>query len=194
VSFSNVKGGYPGLNNLNADPRFYVNGDYHVLSNSPCIDSGSSNGAPNGDLDGTARPQGAGFDMGAHEYADQDGDGLPDWWELKFSGNRTNMVATADLDGDGVDAWGEYVAGSDPNVGVASLEISSIVEDSAGQFLLSWHSMPFRLYRLERWTNLQTAAVTLSNDISATPPTNSFLDTLGSTVRAFWRVTLLGFE
>lgn len=59
-----------GAHNLvNADPRF-VNvaaGDYHLATGSPAIDAGKNVGVAT-DLDGIARPQGAGFDIGAYEY------------------------------------------------------------------------------------------------------------------------------
>jgi hypothetical protein len=43
--------------------------DYHIGDSSPCKDSGTGVGAPTDDIEGTARPQGAGYDMGAYEYA-----------------------------------------------------------------------------------------------------------------------------
>jgi len=42
-------------------------GDYRIAANSPAVDSGSSELAPNHDFFGTARPQGRGFDKGAFE-------------------------------------------------------------------------------------------------------------------------------
>jgi|GEM_PF-921742 len=55
--------------NLTADPLFVdpANGDYHLSADSPCIDKGTEVDAPATDLDGTIRPRGAGFDMGAYE-------------------------------------------------------------------------------------------------------------------------------
>jgi parallel beta-helix repeat protein len=58
---------------LSLDPQF-VNfqlngsGDYHLRSTSPLINAGTSMSAPSSDLDGNARPQGLGFDIGPYEY------------------------------------------------------------------------------------------------------------------------------
>ena len=58
-----------GTDNVLADPEF-VNAsgnDFHLKSTSEAVDAGSSDGAPSVDYEGTSRPQGAGFDMGAFE-------------------------------------------------------------------------------------------------------------------------------
>ena len=70
VTYSDIQGGYPSEGNIDADPLFVdpKNGDYHLTSDSPCIDTGTSEGAPNTDIEGTPRPQGAGYDMGAYEF------------------------------------------------------------------------------------------------------------------------------
>lgn len=46
---------------------FWVDGDYRLQASSPCIDAGTSEGAPGTDIEGTPRPQGSGYDMGAYE-------------------------------------------------------------------------------------------------------------------------------
>jgi hypothetical protein len=69
VTFSNIQGGYSGAGNIAADPLFVGNGDYHLTALSPCINKGTSIGAPDYDIDGDSRPQGAGYDIGADEYA-----------------------------------------------------------------------------------------------------------------------------
>ncbi len=53
-----------------ADPLFVdiANRNARLQSNSPCIDIGSLAGMVSPDLDGTARPQGAGPDLGAYEF------------------------------------------------------------------------------------------------------------------------------
>lgn len=61
-------------NNINANPEFVnVSGledswDFHLQPGSPCINTGTDQNAAEKDPDGTLRPQGIGFDMGAYEY------------------------------------------------------------------------------------------------------------------------------
>lgn len=69
----NGYGGYAheirGADYVEADPLF-VNpavGDFHLQQGSPAIDAGSSAGAPETDFEGTSRPQGNGYDIGAFE-------------------------------------------------------------------------------------------------------------------------------
>jgi len=68
ITFSDVKGGYPGANNINANPLFVdaANGNYHLQSSSPCIDAGTANGAPVDDIEGN--PRDTMPDMGAYEF------------------------------------------------------------------------------------------------------------------------------
>ncbi len=70
TNFSCVKGTLlSGIGNINTDPRFTSFGDLRLQAGSPCIDAGTAVGAPVTDVLGTARPRGAGFDMGAYEYS-----------------------------------------------------------------------------------------------------------------------------
>ncbi len=70
VTYSCVQGGYTGTGNIDTDPLFadLETGDLRLSAGSPCIDSGTAEGAPEVDMLGVPRPQGAGFDMGAYEY------------------------------------------------------------------------------------------------------------------------------
>lgn len=72
VRFSTVQGGASGDGNTRSDPRFRdtETDDYRLLPDSPAIDQGSGNGAPEADILGVARPQGTGVDMGAYEATD----------------------------------------------------------------------------------------------------------------------------
>ena len=52
-------------------------GDYHLAAGSPCINAGTSQGAPTTDYDGVPRPQGAGFDIGPYEWVPLGSRGTP---------------------------------------------------------------------------------------------------------------------
>jgi len=61
-----------GTGNIEADPLFAnaSNGDYHIPKESPCVDTATATDAPDTDFEGTIRPQGNAYDMGAYEYSD----------------------------------------------------------------------------------------------------------------------------
>jgi hypothetical protein len=67
VTYSDIEGGWVGEGNIDADPLFVSpdNGDFHLQSDSPCIDAGD----PNSSYD----PDGTIADMGAYFYHQDDG-------------------------------------------------------------------------------------------------------------------------
>lgn len=90
VTYSDVRGSWPGEGNIDQDPCFvdsgrwedscntpgdfsddiWVDGDYHLLQGSPCIDAGDPDyvaGPNETDLDGKPRIIGGRIDMGAYE-------------------------------------------------------------------------------------------------------------------------------
>ena len=85
AGFCNIQGGYAGAGNINADPRFVAPnaGDYRLQQGSPSVDTASLANLTADywdldndgiyaevlpvDLDGNARLQGLGLDMGAFE-------------------------------------------------------------------------------------------------------------------------------
>ncbi len=46
---------------------------------------------------------------------DEDGDGIPDWWETQYFGGATNAIANADQDNDGESNLAEYIADTHPD-------------------------------------------------------------------------------
>ncbi len=90
ITFSDIQGGWEGKGNINVDPcfaqpghwddngtpdtdhdDFWINGDYHLLQCSPCINAGDPNyiAEPNEtDLDGRPRVIGGRIDMGTYEF------------------------------------------------------------------------------------------------------------------------------
>lgn len=73
VSYSCISGGYEGEGNIDQDPRFEnAPLELQLSVGSPCIDTGTADGAPDTDLPGTPRPQRKGIDMGAYEFVGED--------------------------------------------------------------------------------------------------------------------------
>ena len=70
----NDRGSWPGWTNDSTANPLLVNyqndgsGDYHLMSTSPAINKGTTNKAPNHDYDGSPRPYGGGYDIGAYEW------------------------------------------------------------------------------------------------------------------------------
>ena len=127
--YSNTSGNYSGCTagegNISSNPAFVdvVNHDYRLKDGSPCIDSGTSEGAPERDFklrcrydDPSVEPNTGGgqfnfFDMGAYEYfgscrADLNKDDNYDEQDFtmfasQFGTTDCSAGCSADLDGDG---------------------------------------------------------------------------------------------
>jgi len=84
VSYSNVQGGEAGIvsnhpddlitwgeGNIDTAPLFVeaASGNYRLLPDSPCIDAGTADEAPDTDIEWNKRPLGDGVDIGAFEQA-----------------------------------------------------------------------------------------------------------------------------
>jgi hypothetical protein len=106
--------GFTDHGNIRQPPLFA--GDLHLRSESPCIDMADSDAAPDVDVDDEVRPLGSAADMGFDEFADSDGDGLPDFWEAAYGLDLDLTDAGADPDADSLSNLNEYVLGTNPQV------------------------------------------------------------------------------
>ena len=134
MTFSDVEGGFSGTGNINANPYFvqlgywdatdiWVEGDYHLLPDSPCIDTGDPAYVPapdETDIDGGPRVINGIVDMGAYEY---EGSSEPDtnapvpdpmtWATLPYATGPASiaMAAAAASDASGVEYYFACIAG-----------------------------------------------------------------------------------
>lgn len=93
ITYSNIKGGYEGIGNIDDDPQFTM--DYLLAGNSPSLNTGNNyvENLPEFDLDGNDRIICSAVDMGAYETFMSECDVIHVKWDVG--------IAPEDQDGDG---------------------------------------------------------------------------------------------
>lgn len=137
-------GGYDG----------YDSADYSVYT--PPV-GGSSGRFVGGSYDGHAM-------MALHGIpnplaGDDDGDGVPDWWESFHYKSLTLADADTDIDEDGRGSYFEYVSDTDPNDKASLLTVITFQHEDTVLFSFGTTSAN-RLYWLETSTTLQPGSWT----------------------------------
>lgn len=101
-------------------------------------------------------------------YYDWDGDGIPNWWEARFSKDKLSLEADADLDGDGHNNRAEFIIYSDPIDAASKFQLGLRTADTVTLFAtdtqpqqpvleLFWQSVKGRLYTIQTKRDLKTA-------------------------------------
>ena len=170
------------------DPRFVDpdNGDYHLASDSPCIDAGWAEYAvagENTDLDGMLRTRGWTIDLGCYEYVESptiqsdEPIQVPYWWMWEHGLFAFDATAAAILQGAQGDSlnrkggggfykvWESYVADLDPTDSNQTFSVSIQMTNGVPEIACAPVS-PRRRYEL--MGALQPAGPwTITNDFSA---------------------------
>lgn len=191
-----------GARNTTNDPGFIsiANGDFHLQSNSICINSGN-NSYISGynflgkyynylatDLDGNPRNLNAFVDIGAYEYQTPNFL-LPFYWAQQYG---LSLDGTIDSDGDGMNNWQEAVAGTNPTNAASVIKMLSVSNSVSGN-VVAWQSVTNRTYYLQRSTNLliNPAFVSIYTNPSSSLTNLSFTDTTAKkTGSYFYRVSV----
>jgi hypothetical protein len=110
--------------------------------------------------------------------ADSDGDGMPDWWEVRHFSGLTNATPEADDDSDGLSNAKEYRCRTNPNDNADCLRIKQLVADQQGGhgFVIRWASVPEVEYSVDRSTNLMTGFEGLASNIVTESFEGSYTD------------------
>lgn len=103
----------------------------------------------------------------------------PQWWLAMHGLGTTDEDALEDTDLDSMPNWAEYQAGTVPTNALSFFRFASTSEapDSAGH-QLQWESVSNRIYTVSWSTNMGDAFVAQVPALAATPPLNTFTDTV----------------
>ena len=162
--------------NITNDPGFvdFANGDLHLRTNSPCINSGGSPGPISSDLDGNPRLVDGFADIGAYENQNSVFV-LPYLFAQQYV---LPLDGSVDSDGDGMNNWQEAIASTNPTNAASVLKILSVSNSVSGA-TVKWQSVISKKYYLQRSTNLsvQPSFSSIQSNLSTFGTTVSFKDT-----------------
>jgi len=171
-----------GSNNITVEPLFVnlAGGDFHLQSNSPCINSGNNSYVTsNTDLDGNARIVGGTVDIGAYEY--QTPTSVISYAWLQQYGLPVDGTADyTDSDDDGLNNYQEWIAGTNPTNSLSVLVmLPPVPTNNPSGLILGWESVSNRTYFLQTSTSLGAQPVfsTIQSNIVGLSGITSYTDT-----------------
>jgi hypothetical protein len=168
--------------NITNAPAFLnaASGDYHLQSNSPCINSGNNAYVTSStDLDGNPRVVGGTVDMGAYEYQTPVSK-ISYAWLQQYGLPIVTNIDTADLDGTGFTVYQDWIAGLNPTNAQSVLAmLPPVPTNNPAGLVVSWQSVSNITYFLQSSTNLgaQPAFSTIQSNIVGQAGTTSYMDT-----------------
>jgi hypothetical protein len=182
-----------GFGNITNEPLFLdpENGNYHLQSNSPCINAGNNSYVTStNDCDGNPRIVSGTVDIGAYEYQGA-GSTISYAWLQQYGLPTDVAVDNADPDHDGIDNWHEWVIGLDPTNRGSCVRLT--IKPSTPPVKVTFFSSAANFYTLQCCTNLTASPVWTpvpgQTDIPGTGDVLTLTDTNPS-APVFYRVSV----
>jgi len=103
------------------------------------------------------------------KFSDLDLDGIPNWWERRYTGNNLTMVPVGDSDSDGQSNLSEYAAGTNPSDPRSAFIIQEYTVENAvdgAHMSISWNTMPDRIYNVFASESLNSWPSTPARQVS----------------------------
>jgi hypothetical protein len=173
-----------GQGNITNAPGFLdlANGDYHLASDSPLINSGFNAVITNStDLEGNPRIVGGTVDIGAYEYQ------LPTTvlsyaWARQYGIPTDGSADYADPDCDGMNNWQEFLGGTNPTNAASALAMTSAYPYNNNYLnwhwaIVKWQSVSTRTYYLLRSSDLGSGFTCIQSNIIGNAGTTIYIDT-----------------
>ncbi len=170
-----------GGNSIAVDPLFVnsLGGDFHLQSNSPCINAGKNSYLTNGlDLAGNPRIVGGTVDLGAYEWQTP-ASVISYAWLQQYGLPADGSVDFANLDGTTFNVYQDWIAGLNPTNPASVLALQPPAATNTTGLTVTWQSVSTRNYYLQSSTNLSglPAFTSIQSNIIGQAGFTSFTDT-----------------
>jgi hypothetical protein len=170
-----------GSGNITNAPQFVnpAGGDYHLQSNSPCVNSGNNAYVTTTtDLDGNPRFVGGTVDIGAYEFQTPVSK-ISYSWLQQYGLPITTNIDAANLDGTAFSVYQDWIAGLNPtNPASVLVMLPPVPANNPAGLVISWQSVNNIIYLLQSSTNLgaQPSFSTIQSNIVGQAGTTTYTD------------------
>ena len=164
-------------NFTNAPLLVNYSNDFHLQSNSPCINAGNNAYVSNNlDFGGQPRIAGGTVDVGAYEYPTP-ASVISYAWLQQYGLATDGSADFADADGDHASNYAEWKTGTNPTNALSLLQLQPPVSsNTVNGVVVTWQSVTGLNYFLQRSSALTQPFSAIQSNLPGQPGTTSYTD------------------